>query len=120
MKFLLILTFLLGSIPTQSQPIFSKKGHPEHIIAGTLIGAGISYYVFTKTQNKVKSWIIAAVSTSLIAYVKEAVDPKWFGGVRSSKDFMFSALGSVVGASMVIPLNRRPKSQKLTSFQKVF
>jgi len=120
MKFLLILIFLLGSIPSQSQPIFSKKGHPEHLIAGTLISAGISYYVFTKTHNKVKAWIIAVVSTSVLAYAKEAVDPKWFGGVRSTKDFMFSALGSVVGASIVIPLRLKPKAEKEVSFTRVF
>jgi len=55
---------------------------------------------------------MGAASATAIGYLKEAVDPKWFGGVKSSKDFGYSALGGVIGASIVIPLKRRKTKEK--------
>ena len=92
---------------TYAQPIISDNGHPEHIIAGAVIGAGVSYLVFKKTDNKLKAFLIGTASATVIGYLKEVVDPKWFGGVRSNKDFGYTALGGIIGASIVIPLKRR-------------
>lgn len=102
--FFLIFTFYLQ---VNAQPIISDDGHPEHLIAGAIIGGGISYLVYKKTDNKFKAWIIGAASAAVMGYIKEAVDPKWFDGVRSKKDFGYTALGGVIGASIVIPLKRR-------------
>ena len=105
-KILILLTFSF-SFQLNAQPIISDDGHPEHVIAGAVIGAGVSYWVYKKTDNKLKAWFIGAASAAAIGYIKEAVDPKWFNGVRSKKDFGYSALGGVIGASIVIPLKRR-------------
>ncbi len=86
-----------------SQLVISDDGHPEHVIAGGVIGGGVSYLVY----NKYKVWLIGASTAVAVGYLKEAVDPKWFGGVKSDKDFGYSALGGVIGASIVIPLKRR-------------
>ena len=95
------------SFQLEAQPIFSENGHPEHFIMGAIIGGGVSYLVYKKTDNKLKAWLIGTASAAALGYLKEAVDPKWFNRVRSNEDFMFSALGGAVGASIVIPLKRR-------------
>ncbi len=110
-KSLIILLFTWHS-QTYCQTIISDDGHPEHIIVGAAIGAGVSYLVYKKTDNKLKAWLIGAASATAIGYLKEAVDPKWFGGVKSDKDFGYSALGGVIGASIVIPLKRRKIKEK--------
>ncbi len=110
-KSLVILLFVWYS-QTYAQPIVSDDGHPEHLVVGAVIGAGVSYLVYKKTDNKLKAWLIGAASAVTIGYLKEAVDPKWFGGVKSDKDFGYSALGGVIGASIVIPLKRRKTKEK--------
>lgn len=105
-KILLILIFLFY-LQLNAQPTISDKGHPEHVIVGAIIGAGVSYFVYKKTDNKFKAWLIGTASATAIGYLKEAVDPKWFNGVRSNQDFAYTALGGVIGASIVIPLKRR-------------
>ncbi len=112
MKKVLILLIVAFYLPANAQPIISDDGHPEHIIAGAVIGAGVSYLVFKKTDNKLKAWLIGAASATAIGFLKEAVDPKWFDGVKSKKDFGYSALGGVIGASIVIPLKRRKIKEK--------
>ena len=113
MKKILILVLLAFYLPMNGQPIISDDGHPEHIVAGVVIGAGVSYLVYKKTNNKFKAWLIGASTATAVGYLKEAVDPKWFGGVKSDKDFGYSALGGVIGASIVIPLKRRKTKEKL-------
>jgi len=105
-KSLFFLVFVCCS-QLNAQPVISDNGHPEHLIAGTVIGAGVSYLVYKKTDNKLKAWLFGAASATAIGYLKEAVDPKWFGRVKSDKDFGYTALGGVIGASIVIPLKRR-------------
>lgn len=107
---LLVLTLAFYS-HIEAQPIISDDGHPEHIIAGTVIGAGVSYLVYKKTDNKLKAWLIGAATASAVGFLKEAVDPKWFNGVKSEKDFGYSVLGGLIGASIVIPLKRRKSKE---------
>lgn len=94
-----------------AQPIISDDGHPEHIIAGAIIGGGVSYLVYRKTGNKFKSWLIGAATASAVGYLKEAIDPS-LGNVKSDKDFGYSALGGVIGASIVFPLKKRKPKEK--------
>ena len=101
---LLIFVFYLQLYP---QPIISNDGHREHIIAGAVIGAGVSYLVYKKTDNKLKGWLIGSASATAVGYLKEAVDPKWFNGVKSKKDFGYTVLGGVIGLNIVFPLKRR-------------
>jgi len=105
-KILIILLFAYVS-NLSAQPIISDKGHPEHIVAGAVIGAGVSYLVYKKTDNKLKAWLIGAASAAALGYLKESVDPKWFGGVKSNKDFGYTALGGIIGAGIVITLKKR-------------
>jgi len=106
-KILVLLLLFAFCLSINSQPIISEKGHPEHIIAGAVIGGTVSYFVYKKTNNKFKAWLIGAATASAVGYLKEAVDPKWFNGVKSSKDYGYTALGGVIGAGVVIPLKRR-------------
>jgi len=107
MKKILLLLSICFYFQVYSQPIVSDDGHPEHLIAGAIIGGTVSYFVYKKTKNKFKAWLIGTASAAAVGYLKEAVDPKWFGGVKSSKDFGYSALGGVIGASIVFTLKRR-------------
>ena len=109
----IIILFLISVLYFQghSQPVISDDGHPEHIIAGAVIGGGVSYLVYKKTGNKFKSWLIGAATATALGYIKEAVDPKWFNGVKSDKDFGYSALGGVIGAGIVFPLKKRKPKQ---------
>jgi hypothetical protein len=111
MKKILILLIFSFYLQLNAQPIISDNGHPEHLIAGVVIGAGISYWVYKKTDNKLKAWFIGTASAAAIGYIKEAVDPKWLNGVRSNKDIGYTALGGVIGASIVIPLKRRKSKE---------
>ena len=119
MRYIIILTVFFLSYQLDAQPIFSDNGHPEHVIVGTIIGGGTSYLVYRKTNNKFKAWLIGAATAATIGYIKEAVDPKWFNGTRSKKDFQYSVLGGVIGASIVIPLKRR-KPKKTPNIDAAF
>ena len=124
MKYLVILLYFACS-HIAAQPIISDKGHPEHVIVGAIVGGGISYLVYKKTNSKFKAWLIGAASAATLGYLKEAVDPKWFNGTRSKKDFQYSVVGGVIGASIVIPLKRRkpkrtPNINAAFNQQKIF
>lgn len=116
MKLILTILFFAFYFQVKSQPLFSEKGHPEHFIAGTVVSGLTSYYVYKKTNSKLKSRIIGAASAALLGYLKEVVDPKWFNGVRSGDDFKYSAFGAILGASVVIPL----KSKNTANIIKMF
>lgn len=105
-----IIILLLYVSQLEAQPLFSDKGHPEHFIAGAVIGGATSYFIFKKTDNKWVSWLVGAGTASVLGLVKEVVDPLWFDKNRSFDDFAYTVFGGVVGASIVIPLKRkRPK-----------
>ena len=110
-KILLVLLLVSFYIQSNSQPVISDDGHPEHIIAGAIIGGGVSYLVYRKTGNKLKSWLIGAATATAIGYAKEALDPS-FGQIKSDKDFGYSALGGVIGASIVLPLRKRKPKER--------
>ncbi len=104
------LLFIL-SFHCNAQPIVSDDGHPEHIVAGAIVGGGVSYLVYRKTGNKFKSWLIGAATATAVGYLKEAIDPS-LGNIKSDKDFGYSALGGVIGAGIVFPLKRRKPREK--------
>ncbi|MBJ2174288.1 hypothetical protein JBL43_08565 [Aureibaculum sp. A20] len=119
MRYIIILIVLFAYYPLYGQTIISEKGHPEHVIVGAIIGGGTSYLVYRKTNSKLKAWLIGAATASAFGYLKEVVDPKWFNGTRSKKDFQYSVLGGVIGASIVIPLKRR-KPKKTPNIDAAF
>lgn len=112
MKKIFVLVFLTCFyFQSYSQPVISNDGHPEHIVVGALVGGGVSYLVYRKTGNKFKSWLIGAATATALGYAKEALDPS-FGRIKSNKDFGYSALGGVVGATIVFPLKKRKSKEK--------
>ena len=107
MKKIAIIIFFAMCFQLEAQPIFSEKGHPEHVIAGTLIGGVTSYFVYKKTNNKLKAWLIGFGTASAAGLLKEMIDPTFLSGVKSREDALYSALGGAIGASIVIPLKKR-------------
>lgn len=110
---MLIISLSIFSINTKAQEIISQNGYPEHLIAGVLISATTSYFVFKKTDNKLVAVIVGVVAASAIGLFKEYVDPIWFNGNRTLKDFQYTAYGGVIGASIVIPLKKRKPKKDL-------
>ncbi len=102
---------LLTYLPGKSQSI-TEYGYPEHFIAGALLGGATSYLIYQKTDNKWKAWAVGLGASLLAGGIKEAVDPELLGGSRSVKDFMYTSLGGILGASIVLPLNRRKKKEE--------
>ena len=119
MKKIIILFFLCAFFHCKAQPIFSKNGYPEHFIAGTIIGGATSYFVFKKTDNKLKAWLIGTTAASVLGLIKEALDPKVFGGVKSGTDIVYTSLGGAFGASIVIPLKKK-KPKKTPNIDAAF
>lgn len=112
MKGIVICIFLCVFIKTtKAQPIFSKNGYPEHFIAGTIIGGATSYFVYKKTDNKLKAWLIGTATATAVGFLKEAIDPKLLGGVKSHTDVLYTSLGGGLGASIVIPLKRKKRKK---------
>ena len=119
MKKIAVITFFIVCFQLEAQPIFSENGHPEHFIAGTLIGGATSYLVFKKTDNKLKAWIIGAATGTVVGVLKEIIDPEFLSGTRSRTDMLYSGLGSVFGASIVIPLKKK-KPKKTPNISAAF
>ena len=70
-----LLILLLCICPALNAQEDSDKGHAEHFVAGTLIGGVTSYFVFKKTNDKWKSWLIGAGTAVVVGLTKEAIDP---------------------------------------------
>ena len=107
MKKISIILFFAMCFQLKAQPIFSEKGHPEHVIAGTLIGGVTSYFVYKKSNNKFKAWLIGFGTATATGILKEMLEPTFLSGVNSKEDVYYSALGGAIGASIVIPLKKR-------------
>ena len=107
MKKIAIIIFFAMCFQLEAQPIFSEKGHPEHVIAGALIGGVTSYLVYKKTDDKFKAWLIGFGTATAVGLLKEMIDPTFLSGVKSKEDAYYSALGGAIGASIVFPLKKR-------------
>lgn len=119
MKKIAVITFLVVCVQLEAQPIFSEKGHPEHVIAGAIIGGVTSYLVYKKTDNKFKAWLIGFGTATAVGLLKEAIDPTFLSGVKSKEDAYYGALGGAIGASIVIPLKKR-NSKKTPNITNAF
>ena len=103
----LIILLSLFSINIKAQEFISDNGHPEHFVAGILISATTSYFIFKKTDNKLLASLVGIATASAVGLFKEYVDPIWFNGNRNLEDFKYTAFGGAIGASIVIPLKKR-------------
>ena len=119
MKKIAIVIFIAVCFQLEAQPIFSEKGHPEHVIAGALIGGITSYLVYKKTDDKFKAWLIGFGTATAVGLLKEMIDPTFLSGVKSKEDAYYSALGGAIGASIVFPLKKR-KSKKTPNITAAF
>ncbi|MCB0610235.1 MAG: hypothetical protein H6562_04165 [Lewinellaceae bacterium] len=102
-----LLIGLMANGQLSAQPIISRNGYPEHFAAGMIIGGTVSYLTYRKTDNKLKSMAFGFLATVGVGALKEIADPIVFNGTRSWKDFGYTALGGVVGVSIVLPLKSR-------------
>ena len=118
MKLILAIYFLCFCSLLKAQPILSENGHPEHFIVGAIVAGSTSYLVYKKTGNKFKAWLIGATASSALGLIKELADPS-LNNSRSMDDLKYNVLGSLVGASIVIPLRRR-KPKKTPNITAVF
>lgn len=118
-KILLVLLFTSIYFKGESQPVISEKGHPEHAIAGAVIGGGVSYLVYRKTGKKFTSWLIGSATASVIGLAKELIDPS-LGNNKTEKDFFYTAAGGAIGASIVFPLRSRKKRKKTPNINATF
>ncbi len=115
-----ILTFcflILFCVHGRSQSI-TKRGHPEHVIVGAGISAGITWLVYKNNpQKKWKAWAIGVGSTAALAGLKEWADASLLDGNPSAADFGYSVAGAAVGATLIITLtNRKKKTVGSTQF----
>lgn len=104
MKYFILLICLFLGLNLQAQD--ADKKHPEHFIGGVLIGGFTSYFTYTKTDNKVKSWAIGAGAATAVGILKEVIDSA-SGKDFSGADLGYTALGGAIGASIVFPLKKK-------------
>lgn len=104
---IILLCCICPVLNAQEDPA-SDNGYTEHLVVGAVIGGATSYFVFKKTDNKWKAWLIGTGAAVVAGLAKEAIDPA-IGGNRSVEDFGYTVLGGILGASIVIPLNSKPK-----------
>lgn len=104
MKYLLLL--LLSFIAFDLKAQNNNTGQPLHIVGGMVVGGVTSYFVYKKTDNKVKSWAIGTGASILAGIAKEAIDSAG-GKDFSGEDLAYTALGGVIGASIVFPLKKK-------------
>lgn len=118
MKKLLLLSFLISAFlsPQLSAQSISETGYPEHFAAGVIIGGTLSYFIYKKTNKKFKAWLIGFAASATVGLLKEAADPSLFNGTRNAKDFQYTALGGLIGASIVIPLRSRKEKHSLHDY----
>ena len=110
-----LFTLLMILLFCRSEAQITETGHAEHFVAGMVIGAGTSYLVYRKTNNKLKSFLIGFGAATIAGAAKELIDPH-IGRVQSGKDFGYTVLGGAVGASIVFPL----KSRKTRNYAYLF
>jgi hypothetical protein len=104
MKIIFILLISFYCITSEAQS--TNKQHPEHFIGGMVIGGVTSYFVYKKTNNKVKSWAIGTGASVLVGLAKEVIDSA-VGKNFSGEDLGYTALGGAIGASIVFPLKKK-------------
>ena len=114
MKGIFLLTLLIGlSVgPKAKAQIISDTGYPEHFAVGTIVGGATAYITYKKTDNKFMAWVYGSIASIGLGLAKEIADPLLFNRPRNMRDFQYTALGGLVGASIVIPLGKKKKNKQ--------
>ena len=107
MKYFIPLLSIFFTISLEAQD--TDKKHPEHFVGGMVIGGVTSYFVYKKSNNKLKSWGIGTGAAALVGIAKELIDSA-SGKDFSGADLGYTVLGGAIGASIVFPLKQnKPK-----------
>ena len=83
----------------------SKDGYFAHFNVGFLIGGLVSYFIFKKTGNKVKSLVFGVLIATFFGVAKEVIDP-YLGRDVDLLDLIYTILGGVVGSVIILVLKR--------------
>ena len=81
----------------------SKEGYLAHFNVGFLIGGLVSYFIFKKTGNKIKSLIFGILIATFFGVGKEVIDP-YLGRNVDIYDLIYTVLGGVVGSLMILAI----------------
>ena len=81
----------------------SEEGYFAHVNAGILIGGLVSYLIFKKTGNKIKSFVFGILIATLIGIIKELIDP-YLGRNVDLLDLIYTILGGVVGSVIILAI----------------
>jgi VanZ family protein len=79
---------------------FSNDGHVSHFVAGLIIGAFVSMFIFRKSGSKMKAALLGLAVAALIGFLKEFIDP-FVDRQRDSADFYYTCLGGLLGSMTV-------------------
>ena len=82
----------------------SEDGYFAHFNVGLLIGGLISYLIFKKTGNKIRSLVFGILIASFVGIVKEVIDP-YVGRSLDKNDLIYTVLGGVVGSLIILIKN---------------
>ena len=81
----------------------SKDGYFAHFNVGLLIGGLVSYLIFKKTGNKIKSLVFGILIATFFGVGKEVIDP-YLGRNVDLLDLIYTVLGGVVGSLIILAI----------------
>ena len=81
----------------------SKEGYFAHFNVGLLIGGIVSYVIFKKSGNKLKSIVFGILIATFFGVVKELIDP-YLGRAVDLLDLIYTVLGGVVGSVLILAI----------------
>ncbi len=82
----------------------SDDGYFAHFNVGLLIGGLVSYLIFKKTGNKIKSLVFGILIATIFGVGKEVIDP-YLGRNVDIYDLIYTVLGGVVGSLIILIKN---------------
>jgi VanZ family protein len=81
----------------------SKDVYFAHFNVGFLIGGLVSYLIFKKTGNKIKSLVFGILIATFFGVGKEVIDP-YLGRNVDLLDLIYTVLGGVVGSVIILAI----------------
>lgn len=97
----------MGSLEVESTDGQSNDySNPKHFAAGMVVGGLTSFFIYKKSNNKLKSWAIGVGASVVAGIAKEAIDSAR-GNEFSGEEIGYTVLGGAIGSSIVFPLKKR-------------